>query len=96
MTVVAMCVAAIALFLIGVIAAKNEIAEARGPEKIVALRHVCFAIPLAVFGALHLFGPQFVMALVGSSTLSTRRCCLEFRSRSKCRRGFRAASSLTM
>jgi uncharacterized membrane protein len=64
MTVVAMCVAAVALFLIGVIAAKNEIAEARGLEKIVALRHLCFAIPLAVFGALHLFGPQFVAPLV--------------------------------
>lgn len=63
-TVVAMCVAGIALFLIGIMAAKNEIAEARGLEKIVALRHVCFAIPLAVFGALHLFGPQFIVRLV--------------------------------
>jgi uncharacterized membrane protein len=64
MTVVAMCSAAIALFLIGVIGAKSEIAQARGLEKIVALRYVCFAIPLAVFGALHLFGPQFVAPLV--------------------------------
>jgi uncharacterized membrane protein len=64
MTVVAMCVAAIALFTIGVIAAKNDIAEARGLEKVVALRHLCFAIPLTVFGALHLFGPQFVAPLV--------------------------------
>jgi uncharacterized membrane protein len=64
MTVVAMCSAAIAFCLIGVITAKNEIAGAPGLEKIVALRHVCFAIPLAVFGALHLFGPQFVGPLV--------------------------------
>jgi uncharacterized membrane protein len=64
MTVVAMCAAGIALFVIGVIAARNEIAGARGLEKIVALRHLCFAIPLAVFGALHLFGPQFVAPLV--------------------------------
>jgi uncharacterized membrane protein len=64
MTVVAMCSAAIALFVIGVIAANNEITGARGLEKIVALRHLCVAIPLAVFGALHLFGPQFVEALV--------------------------------
>jgi len=64
MTVVAMCSAGIALFLIGVVGAKNEIAEARGLEKIVALRHLCYAIPLAVFGALHLFGPQFVAPLV--------------------------------
>jgi uncharacterized membrane protein len=64
MTVVAMCSAAVALFLIGIVAAKNEIAGARGLEKIVALSHLCFAIPLAVFGALHLFGPQLVAPLV--------------------------------
>src|SRR5712671_4426307 len=64
MTVVAMCSSAIALFLIGGISAKHEIAEARGPDKIVALGHLSFAIPLAVFGALHLFGPQFVAPLV--------------------------------
>jgi uncharacterized membrane protein len=64
MTVVAMCAAAVALFVIGAAAARHEIAEASGLEKIVALRHVCFAIPLAVFGALHLFGPQLVGPLV--------------------------------
>src|SRR5262245_53410506 len=63
-TVVAMCAAGVALFLIGVLAAKNEIAEARGLDKIVALSNLCFAVPLAVFGALHLFGPQFVIDLV--------------------------------
>src|SRR5262245_2038605 len=63
-TEVAMCVAGVALFVIGVLAAKNEIAEARGLDKIVALSNLCFAIPLAVFGALHLFGPQFVMDIV--------------------------------
>ena len=71
-TAVAMCAAGIALFLIGVIAAKNEIAGARGLEKIVALRHLCFAIPLAVFGALHLFGPQFVVALVPATCPGAR------------------------
>jgi uncharacterized membrane protein len=30
----------------------------------VALSNLCFAIPLAVFGALHLFGAQFVIGLV--------------------------------
>jgi uncharacterized membrane protein len=64
MTVVAMCSAGIALFLIGLWAARHEVAEARGPDKVVALSHVCFAIPLAVFGALHLFGAQFVIGLV--------------------------------
>src|SRR5258705_13601775 len=64
MTVVGMCVAGLALFLIGIMASKHEIAGARGLEKIVALRHLCFAMPLARFGALHLFGPQFIAALV--------------------------------
>jgi uncharacterized membrane protein len=63
-TVVAMCSAGIALFLIGVLAAKKEIAEARSLDKIVALSNLCFAIPLAVFGALHLFGPRFVIDIV--------------------------------
>src|SRR5262245_828318 len=63
-TATPMCAAGIALFLIGLWAAKNEIASARGLDKIVALSNLCFAIPLAVFGALHLFGPQFVKDLV--------------------------------
>src|SRR5262245_58101396 len=63
-TEVAMCSAGIALFVIGALAAKNEIAKARNLDKLVALSNLCFAIPLAVFGALHLFGPQFVMNIV--------------------------------
>ena len=63
-TAVGMCSAGIAFFVIGGWAAKNEIARARGLERILALRNLCFAVPLAVFGALHLFGPQFVQALV--------------------------------
>jgi uncharacterized membrane protein len=63
-TATAMCVAGVALFLIGAWAAKSEIAAARGLDKIVALANLCFAVPLAVFGALHLFGPQFVQGLV--------------------------------
>src|SRR5215470_13503821 len=63
-TEIAMCAAGVALFVIGVLAAKNEIAEARGLDKIVTLSNLCFAIPLAVFGALHLFGPQFVRDIV--------------------------------
>ena len=59
-----MCSAAVALFLIGVIAGRKQIAEARGADAIVALSHLSFAIPLAVFGALHLFGAQFVAPLV--------------------------------
>ena len=33
-------------------------------DKIAALSNLCFAAPLAVFGALHLFAPQFVKDLV--------------------------------
>jgi len=63
-TAVGMCAAGITLFVVGVLAAKTEIAEARGLDKILAVTNLCFAIPLAVFGALHLFGPRFVANLV--------------------------------
>ena len=63
-TAAAMSVAGIALFLIAAWAAQREVVEARGLERIVALRTVCVSIPLAVFGALHLFGPSFVMNIV--------------------------------
>jgi uncharacterized membrane protein len=45
-------------------AAKSDIAQARGLDKIVALSNLCFAIPLAVFGALHLSGVGLVLPLV--------------------------------
>ena len=48
-----MSVAGIALLVIGLLAARNEIAQARGLGRIAALAHLCFAIPLAVFGAEH-------------------------------------------
>ena len=64
MTVVAMCSAGIALFLIGGVAARSEIAGARGLDRIAALANLCIAVPLAVFGALHLFGPRFVIDVV--------------------------------
>ena len=63
-TPAAMCCAGIVVFLIGMVAAKSRIAEAPGLEKILALTGVCVAVPLAVFGALHFFGPQFVKGLV--------------------------------
>src|SRR5262245_37382120 len=63
-TATGMCAAGIALFLIGIWAAKSEIAATRGLDKVVALANLCFAVPLAVFGALHLFGPQFVSGMV--------------------------------
>ena len=63
-TPAAMCAAGIAVFLIGILAAKTQIAAARGLGKVVALTNVCVAVPLAVFGALHLSGPRIVMPLV--------------------------------
>ena len=60
----AMCAAGIGVLLIGLVASREEFAAARGPDKIVALANVCYATPLAVFGALHFFGPQFVQAMV--------------------------------
>jgi|SRR5215471_9448718 len=63
-TATAMCAAGIAVFLIGAWAARKDVTAARGLDKVVALSNLCFAVPLAVFGALHLFGPQFVKDLV--------------------------------
>jgi len=65
-TVVSMCGAGILLFLIALWAAKSDIAQARGLDKIVALSNLCFASPLAVFGALHLSAVGFVAPMVPS------------------------------
>jgi len=58
---VSMCGAGILLFLIALWAAKSDIARARGLDKIVALSNLCFAVPLAVFGAEHLSGAKSIM-----------------------------------
>lgn len=76
-TPVAMCSAGIVLFLAGVVVAKNEIAKARGLDKIVALSNLCFAIPLAVFGALHLSSPQSILPLV-PAYMPWRMFCVYF------------------
>ena len=65
-TAVSMCGAGILLFLIALWAAKTDLARAGGLDKIVALSNLCFAIPLAVFGALHLSDVGFVLPLVPS------------------------------
>jgi uncharacterized membrane protein len=63
-TAFSMSAAVVALLVIGLLAAKNDIAQARGIDKIVALTNMCFAIPLAAFGAEHLSGAKFIMNLV--------------------------------
>ena len=65
-TVVSMCTAGILLFLVALWAAKTDIVRARGLDKIVALSNLCFAVPLAVFAALHLSGVDFVLPIVPS------------------------------
>jgi len=61
-----MCSAGLLLFLIALWTAKTDIARAGGLGKIVALSNLCFAIPLAVFGAEHLSGAKFIMLGVPS------------------------------
>ena len=65
-TAVSMCGAAILLFLIALWVAKSDIPRARGLDKIVVLSNLCFAIPLAAFGAEHLSGARFIMLAVPS------------------------------
>jgi uncharacterized membrane protein len=62
--VVAMCSAGVLLFLIALWATKRDIARAYGLDKFVAATNMCFAIPLAVFGALHLSTVAFVLPAV--------------------------------
>jgi uncharacterized membrane protein len=63
-TAFSMSAAGIALLAIGLWAAKNEVAQARGLDKIVALTNLCFALPLAVFGAEHLSAGKFMVEMV--------------------------------
>jgi len=61
-----MSVAAILLFLIALWAAKTDIARASGLDKVVGLSNLCFALPLAVFGAEHLSAAEFIQQGVPS------------------------------
>src|SRR5208337_2934063 len=63
-TPVSMCAAGILLFLIALWAAKSDLAQARGLDKIVALSNLCFAAPLAVFGAEHFADSKDIMQIV--------------------------------
>ena len=65
-TAISMCAAGVLLLLVALWAAKSDIARASGLDKIVALCNLCFAIPLAVFGAEHLSAAKFIMLAVPS------------------------------
>ena len=56
--------AGVAYSAIGIWVARAEVAKARGLEKIVALGSLCYAVPLAVFGAEHLARPLVLRNLV--------------------------------
>src|ERR1700722_2260287 len=72
-----MSAAGLALLVIGLLAAKNDIARARGIDRIVALTYLCFAVPLAVFGAEHLSSAHALLAAVPSS-VAWRMLCVYF------------------
>jgi uncharacterized membrane protein len=65
-TVLAMCGAGILIFFVALWAARDDIAQARGLDKVVALSNLCFAAPLAVFGALHLAAAKSLATMVPS------------------------------
>ena len=64
--VVWMCSAGIVLFLVALWSAKTDIARAGGLDKVVVLSNLCFAVPLAVFGAEHFSFAKFIMLSVPS------------------------------
>ena len=63
-----MSFAGILLFLIAFWALRRDFALAPGLDKIVLLGNLCFAVPLAVFGAEHLSAAKFIMNGVPSYT----------------------------
>jgi uncharacterized membrane protein len=65
-TALSMSAAGVALLAIGLLAAKNDIAQSHGIDKVVALTYLCFAIPLAIFGAEHLSSHQSLAPAVPS------------------------------
>jgi uncharacterized membrane protein len=59
-----MCGAAIVLLVIGALAIKKDFAQAHGIDKVVALANLCFAMPLAVFGAEHFAAAEGISQIV--------------------------------
>src|SRR5277367_5229888 len=65
-TAVSMSSVGVVLFLIALWAVKIDLVRADGLDKIVALSNLCFALPLAAFGAEHLSAAQFIQMGVPS------------------------------
>ena len=65
-TVNSMVGAGLALLVIGILAARSAVAHASGLDKVVALTNLCFALPLAIFGALHLAAAPGLATMVPS------------------------------
>jgi uncharacterized membrane protein len=63
-TVVSTCSAGVVLFVIAIVAVKNDFAQARGIDKVAVLGNMCFAIPLAVFGAEHFAASKGISQIV--------------------------------
>jgi len=63
-TVNSTCAAGIVFSVIGILAAKRDIADARGLDKVVALAYLCFGVPLGVFGAEHFSAANGISQLV--------------------------------
>ena len=63
-TVISTYTAGIVLFVIGLLAAKSDVAKARGLDKVVALGNLFFALPLAVFGAEHFSAAKGISQIV--------------------------------
>jgi uncharacterized membrane protein len=60
----ALCTAGVVLFVIAILATKNDFVQAHGLDKIAVLSNLCFAMPLAVFGTEHFTDTQSIMQLV--------------------------------
>ena len=63
-TVLSMCGAGMVVGLVALWAARADFMRARGLDKVVTLANLCFAVPLAVFGALHLADIGMVVGAV--------------------------------
>jgi uncharacterized membrane protein YphA (DoxX/SURF4 family) len=63
-TVASTYVVGVVFFVIGILAARSDVAQARGLDKVVALGNLFFALPLAVFGAEHFSAAQGISQMV--------------------------------